>query len=161
MSMSSSSQDWTPGAIQFLGYGFLGGMKRGNRVFSVGHNSRNTGGRIYDGWLSSAGHAGITGGQLAQASAGVGDSFTAWDGYISGKNLLLEPERRIAQSWRTTEFAETDADSQIDLVLEPVAGGTKVTLHHSNNPDGHMSYREGWEMYYFETMKEYFRGVPE
>jgi activator of HSP90 ATPase len=113
---------------------------------------------IYDAWLSSAGHADLTGGQAAQASTEVGDCFTAWAGYINGKNVVLEPGRRIVQSWRTTAFAGSDADSQIELLLEQVAGGTKVTLRHSNVPDGHTTYREGWQTHYFEPMKAHFKG---
>ena len=127
--------------------------------FSVSNVIPATPPEIYDAWLSSKGHAGITGGQAAQASAGVGDSFTAWNGYISGKNMELEPGRRIVQSWRTTEFAELDPDSQIELLLEPVAGGTKLTLNHSNVPDGHTTYREGWQTHYFDTMKAHFGGI--
>jgi uncharacterized protein YndB with AHSA1/START domain len=114
---------------------------------------------IYDAWLSSAGHEAITGGPGAKASAGVGDGFTAWGGYTSGKNVELEPGRRIVQSWRTTGFDETDADSQIEILLEPVVGGTMLTLRHSNIPDGHTTYREGWQRYYFETMKAHFTGA--
>lgn len=93
----------------------------------------------------------------AKVSARVGGAFTAWDGYISGKNLKLVPGRRIVQSWRTTEFAAADPDSQIDVSLEPAPGGTKLTLHHTNVPDGHTTYRSGWRTCYFEPMKKYFR----
>ena len=112
---------------------------------------------IYDAWLSSDGHAGMTGGQAASTSAKEGADFTAWNGYISGKNLKLEPGRRIRQSWRTTKFTEADADSEIEVLLEPTAGGTRLTLRHSNVPDGHTSYRDGgWQRSYFEPMKAYF-----
>ena len=96
---------------------------------------------IYDAWLSSSGHEKITGGQKAQISAQEGGAFTVWNGYITGRNLKLEPGRRIVQSWRTTKFAATDADSQIEVLLQPAAGGTTVTVRHSNVPDGHTSYR--------------------
>src|SRR5262245_1943637 len=67
---------------------------------------------IYDAWLSSSGHEKLTGGQKAQISAQEGGAFTVWNGYITGRNLKLEPGRRIVQSWRTTKFAATDADSR-------------------------------------------------
>lgn len=126
--------------------------------FSVSDVIPATPREIYDAWLSSTGHAKITGGHAAEASAAVGDRFTAWDGYICGKNLELEPWRRFVQSWRTTQFAESDADSRIELLLEPVAGGTRVTLHHSRVPDGHTTYREGWQTHYFDPMKAHFGG---
>lgn len=113
---------------------------------------------IYDAWLSSSGHEAITGGQKAQISAQEGAAFTVWNGYITGRNLKLEPGRRIVQSWRTTKFTATDPDSQIEVLLQPAAGGTTVTVRHSNVPDGHTSYRDGgWQRSYFEPMKQHFK----
>jgi uncharacterized protein YndB with AHSA1/START domain len=113
--------------------------------------------QIYDAWLSSQGHERITGGQPARISAQEGADFTVWDGYITGRNLRLEPDRLIVQSWRTTQFTKTDPDSQIEVLLAPVQGGTRVTVHHTNVPDGHLSYRDGgWQDNYFDTMKAHF-----
>ena len=64
------------------------------------------------------------------------------------------------QSWRTTKFTRQDPDLQIEVLLEPVVGGTRLTLHHSNVPDGHAGYQDGgWQEHYFEPMKRYF-GSP-
>ena len=113
--------------------------------------------QIYDAWLDDEGHANITGGASADISPNEGERFTVWDGYITGANLKLEPGKRIVQSWRTTEFTDSDPDSQIEVVLEPVEGGTKLTLHHTNVPDGQTGYRDGgWQESYFDTMKIYF-----
>ena len=79
--------------------------------------------QIYDAWLSSDGHAAITGGQPAQISAQEGAAFTVWNGYITGRNVTLESNRRIVQSWRTTKFTAADPDSQIEVLLEPAPGG--------------------------------------
>jgi activator of HSP90 ATPase len=114
--------------------------------------------QIYDAWLSSDGHAAITGGQPAQISAQEGAAFTVWNGYITGRNVTLESNRRIVQSWRTTKFTAADPDSQIEVLLEPAPGGTKVTVHHTNVPDGHTSYRDGgWQRSYFDPMKKHFQ----
>ena len=110
---------------------------------------------IYVAWLDSERHAAMTG-SAARCSAQVGDSFDAWDGYIHGINLALERAKRIVQSWRTIEFNESDPDSQIELTFEPVVGGTKVTLRHSNLPAHGDQYKQGWVDSYFEPMKEYF-----
>jgi activator of HSP90 ATPase len=116
-------------------------------------------GAIYDAWLDSDGHTQMTGGQKAEISVTLGASFTVWDGYISGRNLVLEQGRRIVQSWRTTRFTADDADSRIDVLLENVADGTRITVHHTNVPDGHTSYRDGgWQRSYFDPMKLYFAG---
>src|SRR5689334_17027733 len=91
--------------------------------------------RIYDAWLDGREHAGMTGG-AATVESHVGGTFTAWDGYIRGSNLELEPARRIVQSWRSADFPEGSEDSRIELVLEPAEGGTRITITHSNIPDG-------------------------
>jgi len=111
---------------------------------------------IYDAWLNSRGHGAMTGSK-AHVSAKAGAEFSAWDGYISGRIIKLEPGRRIVQSWRTTDFAKSDADSQIEVLLKPVKGGTKITLRHSNVSNGHTAYRDGgWQKHYFNPMKKYF-----
>ena len=111
---------------------------------------------IYEAWMSSKGHGAMTG-SGATVTARVGGKFTAGDGYISGTTLELEPGARIVQSWRTTEFAEEDPDSRLEVLLEKASGGTRVTLVHTNIPRGQgAEYRQGWIDFYFTPMKEYF-----
>jgi activator of HSP90 ATPase len=110
---------------------------------------------IYAAWLSSEGHAGMTG-SGAEISSAVGGVFTAWEGYITGKNLALEPGKRILQAWRTSEFKDSDPDSTVEVLLAPAPGGSQVTIRHTNLPSDGMQYRQGWIDYYFEPMKVYF-----
>lgn len=111
---------------------------------------------IYETWLDSRGHSDMTGGKAKQSSK-PGASVTAWDGYITGKNLELTPGKRIMQSWRTTQFSDGDPDSTIAVTLMPVKTGTKLTLKHSGVPDGHTSYEQGgWQKSYFAPMQHYF-----
>jgi activator of HSP90 ATPase len=111
---------------------------------------------IYNAWLSSKEHSAMTEGE-AKCSAKVGGKFTAWDGYISGTNLELAPDEKVVQAWRTTEFADSDADSRLEVALTPAKNGTRVTLRHSGLPAGSgPSYRDGWRDFYFAPMKRYF-----
>lgn len=112
--------------------------------------------KIYLAWLDSKGHSDMTG-SPARISSKVGEEFEAWDGYIFGKNLELEPGKRILQSWRTTEFDPSEQDSLVEIFFEPVLNGTKVTIHHSNLPAHGSQYRQGWIDFYFQPMKEYFK----
>jgi hypothetical protein len=57
--------------------------------------------KIYEAWLDSTQHSNMTGGE-AVCSPNIGDSFTAWDGYIEGKNIDLKPNTEIVQCWRTS-----------------------------------------------------------
>jgi activator of HSP90 ATPase len=111
---------------------------------------------VYDAWMSSSGHSAMTGAQ-AQVDPTTGGAFEAWDGYITGRTLVVEPGQRIVQSWRTSEFSEAEGDSQIEVVLEPVDEGTRMTIRHTNVPDGHFSYeQDGWREHYFDPMRRYF-----
>ena len=113
---------------------------------------------IYHTWLSSEGHSAMTG-SPATASDQVGDEFTAWDGYINGRNLELEPHARIVQSWRTTEFSPEEPDSRIEITLVAVGNQTRLTLHHTGLPPHGGQYEQGWVDSYFEPMKEYFQSL--
>jgi activator of HSP90 ATPase len=74
-----------------------------------------------------------------------------------GKNLELEPPRRILQSWRTTEFPEGAPDSMLEILIEPDGDGSKLTLIHTEIPEGQSEdYKQGWKDYYFALMKAYF-----
>jgi len=110
---------------------------------------------IYEAWLSSA-HGKMVG-STATVDPRVGGAFTAWDGYIRGTTLELEPYRRIVQAWRTTEFSAPSPDSRLELLLEQVEGGTKLKIRHSEIPEGmSASLEQGWIDHYFRPMKEYF-----
>jgi uncharacterized protein YndB with AHSA1/START domain len=112
--------------------------------------------RIYRAWLSSEEHAAFIGAS-AEINPGVGGRFSMWDGYIEGVNEELEPDHRIVQRWRTTEFPPESPDSRLEIVLEEVAEGTRLTMYHTEIPEGQGDqYREGWEEHYFEGMREYF-----
>jgi activator of HSP90 ATPase len=112
--------------------------------------------RVFRSWLSTEGHSAMTG-SPAKVEPRVGGTFSAWDGYITGKTLALRPYSRIVQSWRTSEFSETDPDSQIEVVIKAAEGGALLTLTHSDIPAGQAdSYESGWEESYFAPMREYF-----
>lgn len=112
---------------------------------------------IYAAWLSSKGHSAMTG-STARATPKPGGKFSAWEGYISGRTLELELDRRIVQAWRTSEFPDDAPDSRLEIFLEETKTGTKITLIHSEIPPGQSdSYKQGWEDFYFKPMKEYFK----
>ena len=112
--------------------------------------------RIYTGWMESKAHSAFTG-SPARIDPGVGGEFSAWDGYITGKNLEVVPHKRILQSWRTTEFPQGSPVSLLEILLEEMEDGTQLTLIHTGIPDGQgESYRQGWEDYYFNPMQKYF-----
>ena len=112
--------------------------------------------QIYRDWLSSTGHTAFTD-SPAEVDPAVGGRFTAWDGYIAGTNIELEPYRRILQAWRTSEFPTGSPDSQLEVLLEAVEGGTRLTINHSHIPEGQGAmYAQGWQDFYFTPMRAYY-----
>ncbi len=98
----------------------------------------------------------------ATASTEVGGAFTAHDGYIFGINLELVDGERILQTWRTSQFAEPDPDSSIEVTFEKSSTGTLITLRHWNIPAGQAEgYQSGWQDFYFATMQDYFSNLDE
>ena len=63
---------------------------------------------IYHAWLNSEKHSKMTGGE-AESSDQEGESFSAWDGYISGINKELIENKKIVQVFRSdTITAQVD-----------------------------------------------------
>jgi activator of HSP90 ATPase len=112
--------------------------------------------KIYEAWLDSKAHGKIIGSD-ADIEPDVNGKFNIWDGYITGRTIELEKDKKIIQEWRTTEFPEKSGFSILELDLEETENGTNLILKHSNIPDGQGNdYKQGWIAYYFKPMKEYF-----
>jgi activator of HSP90 ATPase len=112
---------------------------------------------LYDAWLDTKKHGEMTG-STAFVTPGIGGKFSAWDGYIEGTTLELEPNKRIVQAWRSSDFPEGSPDSRVEITFEQVDAGTKVTIKHTNLPDGQgPEFKDGWDEFYFEPMKAYFK----
>lgn len=111
---------------------------------------------IYTAWLDSDEHSEMTG-STARISSEVGGRFSAWDGYIHGTNLELEPSNRILQHWRTSEFEDSVEDSLLEIMFESVEYGTSIVIRHSQLPEHGMQYQQGWRDSYFTPMKAYFK----
>jgi activator of HSP90 ATPase len=115
-----------------------------------------TANKLYSAWLSSKEHTLFTGAE-AKLSNKVNGKYTAWDEYISGKNVELVPGKKIIQTWRTTEFADNAPDSTVELTFEEKNGKTTLHLYHHGLQKGDgKKYTDGWRDFYFEPMKVYF-----
>ncbi len=112
---------------------------------------------LYKAWLDSEKHSEFTE-SIAEIDPALHGKFSAWEGYITGTNLVLEPYQKIVQTWRTTEFGDKDEDSKLELIFEKINNETKLTLIHSNIPeDQSEEYKEGWLDFYFKPMQKYFK----
>lgn len=91
-------------------------------------------------------------------SARRGAKFTAWDGYISGKNVSLEKGSEIVQEWRTTEFPEEYDSSILKIKLRKKDDGTELTMLQTKVPASQIKqYESGWYESYWDPMVQYFQ----
>ena len=106
--------------------------------------------------MDSRKHSEFTGSK-ATGKAQVGEEFTAWDGYISGKNLELEKGKRIVQEWVTSEWPEGYPPSRLEFTFKEVDGKTELTMVHSDIPaEQKEELNRGWIDFYWEPLKKYF-----
>ena len=111
---------------------------------------------VYGAFADAKKHAAFTGSK-ATFEAKAGGKFTAWDGYIYGKNLELKPGKRLVQEWMTTEWPEGQAPSIVEFSFKAAKGGTRVKMVHSKVPAEQADdYRQGWTDYYWKPLKQYF-----
>jgi uncharacterized protein YndB with AHSA1/START domain len=113
--------------------------------------------RVFSAWMDSREHAAFTGGGEAVVEPWAGGRFIAWDGYIHGILLGVDEGRRIVQTWRTVEFPPESRDSRVVVEFDPVRGGTRVVVRHSDLPPSHVKkYEKGWIEHYLKALARYF-----
>jgi uncharacterized protein YndB with AHSA1/START domain len=111
--------------------------------------------QLFELYVDSAKHSAATGAP-ARVSRRAGARFTAFAGALRGRNLLVLPNRRIVQAWRSTAFKRSDPDSIVVLEFRKVAGGCQVDLAHVNvPPEDHKGVCKGWPKFYWKPWKSY------
>ncbi|MCF8448374.1 MAG: SRPBCC domain-containing protein [Taibaiella sp.] len=86
----------------------------------------------------------------------VGGEFMMFDGWATG-NVLKTGASELAYTWKTTDWAEDTAPTEVHYLLKKHDGGTKVTITHTGlpNEDEMKSHRSGWTDYFFDPMEDY------
>ncbi len=112
---------------------------------------------LYEIYTDSKKHSGATG-QRASVSKKVGGKFSAFDGRISGRNLVVVPNRMIVQAWRATHWKKTDLDSILITTFSDAPGGGRIDLVHVGVPQhDHKGVTEGWPNYYWKPWRAYLK----
>lgn len=105
-------------------------------------------------FMDSEKHSAATG---AQAKIHPSGQFSAWNGQIWGRSLLIEPNRMVVQAWRSVNFMESDPDSILVLEFLKDGAGGRINLVHVNVPrQDHQRASKGWPKYYWKPWKKYF-----
>lgn len=113
--------------------------------------------QIYEAFLDAKKHSEFTGSK-ATCNPKVGGRFTAWDGYISGKNLELEEGKRIVQEWIDTDWPKDYGPSQLELTFKKNKSGTEIAMVHKDVPaEQAKDLAEGWREFYWNPLKAYFK----
>jgi activator of HSP90 ATPase len=111
---------------------------------------------VYEAFMDAKKHSAFTGSK-ATCDPKVGGEFTAWDEYISGKNLELVKGKKIVQEWRITGWPDAYPPSKLELTFRKTKNDTEISMIHSNVPTQQADdLAEGWDEFYWKPLKTYF-----
>ena len=87
-----------------------------------------------------------------------GGVFTLFGGYITGRNLEMQPDRLLAQAWRTGAWAPGEY-SVVRFALAQTAAGCELVFDHRGFPDGEGGHlARGWYLHYWNPMRKLLDG---
>ncbi|MBI4450910.1 SRPBCC domain-containing protein [Candidatus Woesearchaeota archaeon] len=114
---------------------------------------------IYESLMDSKEHSVFTG-DKAVISRRVGGKISVWSGGITGKNLMLVPDKKIVQSWRIdVEGWPAKHYSKVTFSLAKSRQGTTLTFTQTGIPKGcEKDIANGWKQYYWKPMKLLLEG---
>jgi len=115
---------------------------------------------VYDAYVNAKRHASFTGAK-ASSIPKPGGKMTAWNGYVSGRFLLLDPGKRIVQTWKSRSWPRGADESILDLRLKSKGKKTELTMVHSGVPAKPASlakgFTSGWHTSYWKPLASYFK----
>jgi len=95
-------------------------------------------------------------GERVEMSPEAGGAFSAFGGYITGRNFELVPNERIVQAWRAASWGPGHY-SIARFELTEQGSGTKLIFDHTGFPPGQGAHlAEGWKANYWEPLEKYF-----
>ena len=112
---------------------------------------------VYEALIDSKKHSEFTGSK-AEISREVNGKFTAYDGWIKGKNLELVQDKKIVQEWAGTNEDDTWPKghfSKVTFEFKKTKDGTELKFTHEDFPEEwYDDLVEGWEEHYWTPMKK-------
>jgi activator of HSP90 ATPase len=89
-------------------------------------------------------------------SAKEGEAFNAYGGYCFGKNIYIETNKLIVQSWKAQGWSEDIDPSLVSLRLVKENNDTHLFLTHADIPsDKAEMMLKGWEEWYWNPMRKF------
>jgi len=110
---------------------------------------------VYEAYTDPKKHSEFTG-SPATGRPRVGATFTAWDGYITGRFVELDRGKKVVQEWKTTEWPPEYPPSVLELTFKARGKKTVLTMVHSKVPaEQAPDYAQGWKDHYWKPLKAY------
>jgi len=91
----------------------------------------------------------------AEISREAGGAFSAFGGYVTGRQIELVPGQRIVQVWRAGGW-DPGAYSIAHFELTAAGAGTKLIFDHTGFPQGQADHlAAGWKGNYWEPLTKF------
>jgi activator of HSP90 ATPase len=112
---------------------------------------------VYEALMDSRKHAKFTGGKCTIVRK-VGGKIDIYDGYITGENVELVPDKKIVQTWKPeADCWPADHYSKVTFLFKPTKNGTRLEFVHTGVPvECGDQFDIGWKEHYWTPMKEMF-----
>jgi uncharacterized protein YndB with AHSA1/START domain len=108
--------------------------------------------------LSGAMQSMSLGSKPVEISREPGGTFSAFGGYITGRQIELVPAQRIVQAWRAGGW-EAGVYSIARFELSAQGSGTKLVFDHTGFPQGQAEHlAAGWKGHYWEPLAKVLAG---
>lgn len=114
---------------------------------------------VYQAFMDAEKHSDFTSSEVVIVNQ-EGTIFSAYDGYIEGKNSTLIEGKKIVQLWQALEpdWPE-DHVSEVTFEFEPHPDGTLMKFTHKDVPEKmYHSIEQGWKDHYWLLLQEWFEG---
>jgi activator of HSP90 ATPase len=107
--------------------------------------------------LSAAAKALDLASKPAEISRELGGPIKLFGGYITGRQLELQPEKRIIEAWHSASWPQhIYSIAKFDLVAEGT--GTKIILDHTGFPVKEVEHlAAGWKSNYWDALTQYLK----
>lgn len=112
---------------------------------------------VYNALMDSKKHSAFTM-SVCKIGKKEGSSYSAYDGYINGKNVKLIPGKKIVQTWQAVDGVwSEDHFSEITFDLKASPKGTEINFVQKNVPVNQVEeFKKGWVKHYWEPLQNYF-----
>jgi uncharacterized protein YndB with AHSA1/START domain len=87
-------------------------------------------------------------------------AFSGFGGHVVGRNVELDPGRRVVQAWRAASWTP-GVYSIVRFELTGQSGSTALVFDQAGFPDNEAAHlAQGWHRMYWEPLRRYLGASP-